>query len=223
MKTKDNIKPSSDRDPGSARSVRDLLNALETMSPEERVALHDRPRPDPQKGIAAARRINLLNRWLFHCPPAARRSNWNHPKLQSNRANIELVRSWQPNPLGLLITGPTGRGKSRAFWSLLHRLMVRERRDVRVWQAHDFFYEIQGEMRFGRDESARFVEAMSAIPILALDDWGQEVVPYARENHCQGIFFQILDRRHGRGLPVIITTNLTSSDIAEGQDRKSVV
>jgi DNA replication protein DnaC len=218
MKTIGDISPSGDeRDPFAARTVRDLITTFDNLTPEQQEALRKRPRPDPQKDILAARKRKMIYRFAANCPPAARRSDWNHPRLEINREQINRVRSWQPGRRGLLITGPTGRGKSRSFWSLLHRLMVKEHKDVHVFQAHDFFQQIQLQMNYGRDDSAAFVKAYSNVPILALDDWGQEVVPFARENHCQGIFFQILDRRDGAGLPIIITTNLTANDIAERQ------
>jgi DNA replication protein DnaC len=50
--------------------------------------------------------------------------------------------------------------------------------------------------------------------VVFIDDWGQEANLKSRENWAEGWFFRFVDYRIERGLPLIITTNLTAKDIA---------
>jgi DNA replication protein DnaC len=129
--------------------------------------------------------------------------------------SIARVRSWQMHSQGMLITGPSGRGKSRALWDLLRRLMCREGREVRVFRSADFFRRLQEHIKYGSDESRLWLKLLAETPLLALDDWGQEAVTNARANWCEATFFDLLDQRLGNRLPIIITTNLTARQIAD--------
>jgi DNA replication protein DnaC len=138
--------------------------------------------------------------------------------VQANRAAIGHVRAWQPNSQGrgILLTGPTGLGKSRAFWSLLHRLMVHEGHEVEIWSAADLFRELQIQVNYGRDDSARWLRRRAEAPILAIDDLGQQAILSARADWAGAAFFDLIDKRMGHRRPMIITTNLTARDIAGG-------
>lgn len=186
------------------------------LTAEQRAALHARPRPDSTALIARGRRLDRCRKWFKACPPILQRSDWSRPVLQPNRAAIDQVRNWRPGKdgRGLLISGPTGLGKSRAFWSLLHRLMVKEGVDVEIATAVDFFYELQAQIKFGSDCSARFIRQQVEVPILALDDLGQQAVTQARTEWSEASFFQIIDKRLGYRRPTIITTNLSAREMA---------
>jgi DNA replication protein DnaC len=165
-----------------------------------------------------ARRHKLAHRWKECCPRLYKHSDWNHPKLARYTQQIEQVRHWKVGPRGLLITGPSGRGKTRSMWDLLRRLLCRESVDVRIWNSQDFFQTMQEQINYGRDESRSWVDAMARIPVLAIDDWGQEAVTNARSEWAQATFFRLLELRMGEGRPLIVTTNLTARQIA-GNDQ----
>ena len=182
-------------------------------------------RPARPKDVAGDvrrnRRRDRAMRWKHECPTLYKHSDWNHPKLAAYAEQIAQVRNWQAGPTGLLITGPSGRGKTRAMWDLVRRLLCREARDVRIWRSTEFFKIMQEQVSYGRDESRLWVRAMASVPIIALDDWGQEAVTSARSEWAQATFFDLLDQRMGERRPMIVTTNLTARQIA-GNDQSGL-
>ena len=158
-------------------------------------------------------RARNARRWHQKCPRLYRHSDWIHPRLATFSSQVAQVLGWQAGAKGLLVTGPSGRGKTRALWALLRRLMCHESRDVAIYRSADFFREMQEQINYGRDESARWVKAMAEVPIIAIDDWGQEAVTSARAEWAQATFFDLLDRRMGEGRPLLITTNLSAREI----------
>ena len=171
--------------------------------------------------VRRSQRADRARRWHAECPRLYRQSRWDHQRLAPFAEQIAQVRDWKAGDRGLLITGPTGRGKSRALWALLRRLMAHEAHEVRVWRSSDFFRLMQEQINYGRDESRAWLKAVARIPIIALDDWGQEAITSARADWCQATFFDLLDQRLGEGRPLIVTTNLTARQIA-GNDSSGV-
>ncbi len=176
---------------------------------------------DTAKLVRRQQRADRARYWHAQCPSRSRQSRWDHPRLLPYTQQINQVLQWQAGDEGMLITGPTGRGKSRAMWALLRRLLAHEGRDVRVWRSFDFFRTMQEQINYGRDESRAWIKSVARIPIIALDDWGQEAVTTAKADWCQATFFDLLDQRLGEGRPLIVTTNLTAQQIAD-TDSKGV-
>jgi len=138
-------------------------------------------------------------------------------KPYDNTAAIERVLGWKRSPVGLLLSGPQGRGKTRAAFALCRRLLCDESVDVAIWTASDFFAELQTFVRYGNDEAGAFVERQAARAVFFLDDFGQQALLRSREDWAQAWFFRFLDIRLGAKLPLILTTNQTADQIA-GRD-----
>lgn len=172
-----------------------------------------------RKLIREGRRRDAEQRFLHDSELGYPESDWAHPGLAANRAAIERVLAWQVGPRGLLLSGPTGSGKSRSIFGLYRRLACEEGREVRYFFAGDWFSALQRELKFGRDEARPFVEECASREILILDDLGQEALTTAREDWAQGWFFRLLDLRiagcrEGKPRPLIISTNLSAGDFA---------
>ncbi len=163
--------------------------------------------------VQRAKVKTALSRWASACPPNMIRTDWQHPALVSHSAQIEKVLAWRFQMRGLLVSGSTGKGKSRAMWSLMKRL-AKEGREIRYYTASAWFSTLQGNVNYGRDEAAGWVNAVARAPIVFLDDLGQEAVATSKQEWCAGWFFQFLDIRLGHGLPLFITTNLTAPEMA---------
>ncbi|MBI2498374.1 MAG: hypothetical protein HYV75_10840 [Opitutae bacterium] len=146
-------------------------------------------------------------------------SDWDHPGLVPYRHAIDRVRGWQFGPKGLLLSGPTGRGKTRALFDLYRRMAHDGEHEVRYWFAGDWFARLQEEVRFGRDDARGWVEATAAHPVVILDDLGQEAVTTARADWSASHFFRFLDLRIATGLPLLCSTNLTADEIAGKMSR----
>lgn len=164
--------------------------------------------------MADAKRRDAEARWQATCPPDFKASNWDHPELKPYRASIDRVLAWKYQPLGLIASGPTGRGKTRSICELYRRLACEEGIDVRYYYAGDWFSLLQSEIRYGRDDARHWVEECARHRLIILDDLGQEAVTTARSEWAAAWFFRFLDLRIGAKLPLIVSTNLTANQIA---------
>ncbi len=196
-------------------------NTLAELMPDLGVTLDlSVPRLDPEEDTR--RRIKAARTELWHrtCPSDYKASDWDHPKLTPWRAQIDRVLGWNPHQegKGMLLSGPTGRGKTRSLWALLKRLQCDEARDVGYWKAIDWFAALSRNLNYGRDDAAGFVRACAQRPIFAIDDLGQEAVERAREGWARAWFFDLLDTRLGEKRHTLVTTNLSAGMIAGTDD-----
>jgi len=175
--------------------------------------------------VADARRESARLRWdaLAAEMPKMVETDWTRPGFEPNAEAINAVRNWSHNSKGLLLTGPTGRGKTRAILDLLRRLAVDEGHDFRYWHASTWFSELQKQNRFGRDEAHAWVGATAIHGTVVIDDLGQEAISTVKgEDWAQSWLFRFLDVRLAHGLPLIVTTNLSASSIAGTAQRAEI-
>jgi DNA replication protein DnaC len=154
--------------------------------------------------------------------PGLAATDWSRPYLDPNREQIARVLGWKAGRRGLLVSGPTGRGKTRAVFELFRRLACDEGRDVRYWFAGDWFAQLAEQNKYGRDDARGWIDAVARRPIVILDDLGQEAVANAKSDWAQAWFFRFLDIRISSGLPLIVTTNLKSEEIATRADSTGI-
>lgn len=177
-------------------------------------------------GAAYARqavRESRAERWRKLCPPAYLETNFADPRLAHNAPQLAKVLGWQYGPRGLLLAGPTGAGKTRSLWSLLRRLACDEGREFGFWNAQDLAAEITANVRFGVDEARAFIGCLARVPVLALDDLGQESPTAAQEDRVRAWLFRLFDRRVELGLPLLVSTNATAEQLAGTEGGKSAV
>jgi DNA replication protein DnaC len=165
--------------------------------------------------LAEARKRDAIARFDSAVPPAMRESDWAHAGMTPNRAQIERVLGHQVGLKGLLLSGRTGRGKTRSMWALMRRLACEEARDVRYFHAQDWFATLQGCLNYGRDDARGWVDAVARRPIVFIDDLGQEAIQTARSEWAMSWFMRFLDIRVSERLPLYVTTNLDAQGIAE--------
>lgn len=184
----------------------------------------DMPRIDPEEDTR--RRIKQARTELWHrtCPSDYKDSDWDYPRLRPWREQIERVKAWNPVPggKGLLLSGPTGRGKTRSLFALLKRLQCDEARDVGYWKAIDWFVALSKYLNYGRDDATGFVRACAQRPIFVLDDIGQEAIDRAREGWAMAWFFELLDTRLGERRHTLIATNISANQIAGTDDKAEI-
>lgn len=137
-----------------------------------------------------------------------------HPGLALHLASIEKVLAWRYQRRGLLLSGPTGCGKTRALAALGWRLGIEDGIEISLWHAQDLFARITQCQSFGRDEASGFVGALAQRPVLFIDDFGQEAVASPREEHVRAWFFRLLDLRYTHGRPLILSTNHRAQSLA---------
>lgn len=165
--------------------------------------------------IAEARKRDSIARYETAVPPGMRETDWTHPAMLPNAEQIARVLAHQVTGKGLILTGRTGRGKTRAMWALLRRLACEEARDVRYFHAQDWFSTLHGCLNYGRDDARGWVEAVARRQVVFIDDLGQEAIQTARSEWAMSWFLRFLDIRVSERLPLYVTTNLDAQGIAE--------
>jgi DNA replication protein DnaC len=139
-----------------------------------------------------------------------------HPDLAINQKQIETVLSWSgEQKKGLLLSGSTGTGKTRALALLCKRLHVDEKIPIQIWKSQALFSRIANELTYGRDKAEEFIAQVARVPVLVIDDLGQEATRRGADDFARQWFFALLDERYQRELPCLITTNHTAATLAE--------
>lgn len=105
---------------------------------------------------------------------------------------------------GLLLAGKPGRGKTSVAAALA--VDCGEPYTAAFWEVRDLLSAVKDE--FGENVS-HTLERAATKPLLVLDDLGRERQTDFNVDTVRGI----LERRYARGLPVVVTTNLTSRDL----------
>jgi DNA replication protein DnaC len=165
--------------------------------------------------LAEARKRDAIARFDSAVPPTMRESDWGHAEIVTNRAQIDRVLAHKVGAKGLLLSGRSGRGKTRSMWALMRRLAHEEARDVRYFHAGDWFATLQGCLNYGRDDARGWVDAVARRPVVYIDDLGQEAIQTARSEWAMSWFMRFLDIRVSERLPLYVTTNLDAQGIAE--------
>ncbi|WP_230679629.1 hypothetical protein, partial [Streptococcus pneumoniae] len=66
---------------------------------------------------------------------------------------------------------------------------------VRYYFAGDWFFRLQSQVHFGQDEARTWIESVASVPVIILDDLGQQAVTTARSEWAEAWFFRFLDLR----------------------------
>ena len=125
-----------------------------------------------------------------------------------DRHLLEWTRNWskaKAENLGLLFWGDVGTGKSFAAACIANALI-----EMGVPVLMTNFSKMLNQMGgMYSDERFRYISSLSRFSLLIIDDLGIErSTDYAKEQ-----VYSIVDERYKSGLPVIVTTNLTITDL----------
>jgi DNA replication protein DnaC len=126
--------------------------------------------------------------------------------LLPNKTAFDRVIAWKYNPKGIIAHGVTGRGKTRAVWTLLKRV-CQEGRSVAAFDASWWANEVA--KRFEDRSVYDWLEKQHVVDVWFLDDIDKPVYT-AR---AQEAFFTCLKIRCENNLPCLLTTNLTDAPL----------
>jgi len=117
---------------------------------------------------------------------------------------------------GLVLIGPPGVGKTGVL-SVVFRSMIAKGKAGLWIELYQFFQEVQSEYSRPESMAAAKIQSAMEVPLLFLDDMGD---PDRRNgggikeetDDKRSILWRIIDHRHGKGLPILGTSNLSRSD-----------
>ena len=128
--------------------------------------------------------------------------------VQLARRYVEEWTEMRKRNVGLLLWGNTGTGKSFTAHCIANAL-IEQGVPVRVYSVVDLMMSLMNWQK--RDD---ILQKIRTVPLLILDDVGAERdTPFSHEQLCA-----IIDERGESGLPLIITTNYSVSDMEKCGD-----
>lgn len=143
-------------------------------------------------------------RWDDICPQLYHGTKLDFLPAQS--ATAEAI-TWRPeHGRGLLLTGPTGTGKTRTAFAILQQLHMKGEK-IAVLDCVTFAHECAARFSDGRGEA--WVNGLSKIQILFLDDFDKAKFT----ERVEAELFGIIERRIANCLPIVITTQKVGDGI----------
>ena len=144
--------------------------------------------------------------WEDLCPPEYR--NTSYERLP-NPAKFDQVQNWQYGPVGLLLVGPTRRGKTRAAWKRLERLHFDEHRKIIAFSPMDLKLAVANAWR-DSETTEDWISSLRYADVLFLDDLDTIKFTEAVEE----TIFDIFEFRPMHAKPVIATLNQSGPQLA---------
>jgi DNA replication protein DnaC len=113
--------------------------------------------------------------------------------------------------LGLLLFGETGTGKSFTAACIANELLAKDRP---VHMTHfERLFNTLWDLKRGKQE---FLDNLNKFDLLVIDDLGAENT----SDYTSSVIFNVVETRLNAGLPMIITTNLTRSELLSTSDMR---
>lgn len=164
-------------------------------------------------GERAHERRRLVGRLLERSGVSPRMLGWSWETLPAgvDRRAVEAVERWVEQyrageRRNLLLYGNVGAGKTGLAWAAGRRLL--EEDAVPVWFA--LFRELLQELVLTNFGSSSDLDRAAHVSVLLLDDVGAE----SRREWPRLELASIVERRYGRRLPVVMTSNYSPSQLA---------
>jgi len=140
-------------------------------------------------------------------------------RTKAVRHGVDVAREWSTVDRGLVLLGPTGRGKTTLMVAIGLKILDAVRDDddatredvdlaagIRFAHASDIARARRG-WPLGKGDPPELTEAMDAT-LLLLDEMG-------REPEMDPTMFELFDYRYRKGLPTIATSRLSALEIAK--------
>ena len=138
------------------------------------------------------------------CPPLYRDTD--PARLPAHQ--LETTLAWQVAPKGLLLTGPTGAGKTRIAFLLLHRLIMHGVQ-MRVFDCAGFAHELARQFGNKSGTAETWLDNLAQCQVLFFDDIGK--TPFTERVEAE--LYTLIERRTAYRLPIICTMNMKGVDL----------
>jgi DNA replication protein DnaC len=199
--------PAIDRMRSAAEIVTKRFRVLPSLTSEESAAEETRLREERERQLRELEE----KRWQAiyrRNVPAKFRGTFDIEQVEASvsRAEINEALGWQLGVKGLWIVGDTGHSKSWLLYELLGRLILKERRNVVVFDGVSFSNACS--IAFSDpSQTERWLQKMVRVEILVIDDIAKRFTPAAQQGA-----FAIFDRRSAALKPPVLATSNYSSD-----------
>lgn len=146
---------------------------------------------------------STMRLWTFE------NDNGNCPQMEYARFYAEHFDEMEKDDIGYLLWGPVGTGKSYFAACIANALMEKE---IPVRMTN--FAAILNDLNAAFDGRNEYLERLNRCRLLILDDFGMERgTEYALEQ-----VYNVVDSRTRSGRPLIVTTNLSLSELQNPTD-----
>jgi len=170
---------------------------------KERIAERERQEENQRKRMVCFSETNMSS-WCFE------NDDRKNPKVSDAMMRYaDNFPQFLREGKGLLLHGPVGTGKTYVAACVANRL-IDNGYSVLMTNFARLINKIQG-MYEGKQE---YIDSLNRYNLLVIDDLGIE----SKSEYRQEMVFNIIDSRYRAGLPIIITTNLTTEEIKKPQD-----
>jgi DNA replication protein DnaC len=147
----------------------------------------------------------LEQRWRSMCPCIYQDTDLNHPAMPKGE-KVQKILNWRPGGKGLLLFGPTRKGKTRLAWMLLRNLFFLGY-SVLPLTAADFADAICQNAT----DLSEWRNWHMTHDIVFLDDLGKCKLT----DRVEAELFDLIDRRSARSRGTVVTTNLSGDPLVE--------
>ncbi len=158
---------------------------------------------------ACARKGSHEWRWKGLCPPLYQETDPSHPNF--DQAKLAKVNAWTAKTGGLVLYGPSGRGKTRAAYLALRR-HYDSGVDCFAINHVQFARASSDQFHERREREAReLLEKCDKVDLLLFDDLGKAKMTERAELDL----YSMLETRAAYNRPLIITTNADQDRLGE--------
>lgn len=142
--------------------------------------------------------------WLAICPKSFQDTDIARLPCQEE---VRRALDWQLGPIGLLLHGPTGTGKSRTAWLVLKNQHLK-RVGFKILNSSS---ALQYAAKFGDSATVveKWIQGFIDVDVLFMDDLFKNKFT----DSFEGVIFSIIDRRTENGRPIILTANDTGATL----------
>jgi len=135
--------------------------------------------------------------------------NGRNPQMKTAHFYVEHWEDMKAGNIGYLLWGSVGTGKSYLAGCIANALMEKE---ISVKMTN--FAIILGDLAATFEGRNEYISNLCRYPLLILDDFGMERgTEYGLEQ-----VYNVIDSRYRSGKPLIVTTNLTLTELQNPQD-----